>query len=226
MVLQFSKEKLLMVQLQLLPDVKVKLEEFINSEQYSQENKFSKSAYWENEADLLTVSFKEGSLNVEGSSGFYIPERSSIWNRGIKIFLLVSKQPKRVLNRFARIIYETYLNLRYVSRPPSLMIDEKAFDAVMTHADISDPDRSPYRVNHLELVKIDGVLSSSKEIKKHYSSWSGHKANASVIHQYYHQNIMRKYYNKQEDKVNTIMKIGPGNGNLPSIFLMIGVLVR
>jgi len=196
-----------MYQLKLVPDVAVRLKEFINSEQFSQKNKVSKSGYWEHFADQLSVDIKEGSVNVMGSSGFYISGHSSIWNRGIRIFLLVLKKPTRVLNWFAK----------YISLPRGLMIYEKAFDAVMTHADISEPFLSPYRLNHLELAKIDGVLSSSRKIKKHYSSWSGRSASGSIINQYYHQNILRKYYNKQENKVNTIMEIGPGNGNLPSV---------
>jgi len=199
-----------MNELKLAPDIAARLSKFIRSDQFSIKNSSSKSEYWKYHADQLSIDLDEGSASVTGAAGFYVPPPSSFLRRIAGKVLLALKNPSRATNWFRRLVS------RYFSCMPRLMTYKKAFDAVMSHAEISDPDRSRFRINHLDLVKLNGVLPTSKMIQQYYSSWSGYAANDSVINHYYHQNILRKYVG--DKKINTIMEIGAGNGNFPALF--------
>src|SRR5262249_29301075 len=99
---------------------------------------------------------------------------------------------------------------------PRLMSYYDAFDAAMSHAVISDPDLSPWRVNHIELSRKPNVFATAASVTKHYSSWSSYAATPSILNHYYDQNLMRGYIESTE--LHTILEIGAGNGNFPSIF--------
>jgi putative sugar O-methyltransferase len=96
-----------------------------------------------------------------------------------------------------------------------LMSYEAAFNAVMGSANISVPIISKHTVNHRLLVGKEGVLDSSDAVAKHYERWSGNRASANVLMHYYYQNIFRGQIPKE--KLGTVVEIGAGNGNFPSI---------
>ncbi|EKR34146.1 hypothetical protein [Leptospira interrogans] len=65
---------------------------------------------------------------------------------------------------------------------------------------ISDPDLSPYRINHLELKKNLEIFPNAKSVSKHYSSWSGHLAFPNIYLNYYYLNLLKGLYKKRRDK--------------------------
>lgn len=91
-----------------------------------------------------------------------------------------------------------------------------AFDAAMNHDVISDPDLSPWRVNHSNLANQSHVFPTSASVVKHYQSWSSYAATPNVINHYYYQNLLRGFISGTESR--TVLEIGAGNGDFPSIF--------
>ncbi len=92
---------------------------------------------------------------------------------------------------------------------------EKAFDAVMSGADVSVPINSVFAINHGKLAQQRDVFANAASVKRHYRSWSGYEASAHILNHYYYQNILRGYTNRGQ--LRTILEIGAGNGNFPSI---------
>jgi putative sugar O-methyltransferase len=98
---------------------------------------------------------------------------------------------------------------------PRLMSYEEAFDAVMSEAPVSEPVLSPFRVNHGKLARIPKVFATAASVKRHYQAWSGHEASGNILYHYYYQNVLRGFI--RDDPIRTILEIGAGNGNFPSI---------
>ncbi len=196
------------VKIKVDPDVAQRLSVFINSNCFSIQYGHAKSEYWKYHANQLSSNVNGNAVNVDGESGFYVPETSSVLQRISHKILRALKHPSKAIN---------WLNRLIMARVgiPRLMSYEKAFDAVMSHAEVSDPDLSRFRINHLKMAKLKNVFTSAKIISRHYQSWSGYAASASIINHYYYQNILRGYVGK--NKVSTVMEIGAGNGNFPSI---------
>jgi len=92
---------------------------------------------------------------------------------------------------------------------------EKVFDLVINHASVSDPDLSPFRINHLKWKDNSDLFLSSKDVKRVYQSWSGRRMDEPIYLHYYYINIIKNYV--KGIKVKRILEIGAGNGNFPSI---------
>ncbi len=92
---------------------------------------------------------------------------------------------------------------------------ERAFDAVMSHAPVSEPVLSPSLVNHLLLARQPGVFARASAVKRHYAGWSGRRASGNIICHYYYQNLLRGFIDAA--RVGTVLEIGAGNGNFPAI---------
>jgi putative sugar O-methyltransferase len=188
--------------------VAMRLGAFIDSDFFLDKNDISKSDYWRYHAKRLTVEIERGSVNVGGESGFYVPEPISLVQRSMNKALRGLKDPSAVA-RWARRIVMSGAEI------PVLLPYAKAFDAAMSHDEVSDPDLSPFRINHLELAKIAGTLATAKDVATHYQSWSGYSVSENIFNHYYHQNILRAYVDR--NSVHTVMEIGAGNGNFASI---------
>lgn len=92
---------------------------------------------------------------------------------------------------------------------------DKAFDAVMNGAEISMPIVSAFAIDHRELARMPGVFASAQSVDRDYRKWSGYEASANIYNHYYYQNILRRFVGG--DQIETVLEIGPGNGNFPSI---------
>jgi putative sugar O-methyltransferase len=101
---------------------------------------------------------------------------------------------------------------------------EQAFDAVMSSADVSVPINSPFAINHRKLAHHPKAFASAASLKRHYTKWSGYEASANIVNHYYYQNILRAFIDRE--KIGTILEIGAGNGNFPSILYHDWVPVR
>ncbi len=60
-----------------------------------------------------------------------------------------------------------------------------------------------------------GVFASAASVNRHYKNWSGYEASANIYSHYYYQNILRRFI--VAGQIGTILEIGAGNGNFPSI---------
>ena len=147
-------------------------------------------------------------VQVSGESGFYVPRRASLLKRVLSKALRGIKQPAKAGARLNHAVLSKF-------SVPRLMPYHRAFDAVMTNADISNPIISPFSINHRDLARLPGVFVSSASVDKHYRVWSGYEASANIYNHYYYQNILRRF--AKPDQTNTVLEIGAGNGNFPSI---------
>jgi len=168
----------------------------------------ARSEYWKYFGAQLRVDVYDNAAKIGGRSGFYVPQAASAVTRVTRKLARAVRQPSKVaawLGNRVRSIFEV----------PRLMSYEKAFDAVMSGAEVSIPIVSAFTVDHQKIARRPGALASSTAVKRHYRQWSAHEASANIINHYYYQNILRGYL--EPGQVRTILEIGAGNGNFPSI---------
>ncbi len=148
------------------------------------------------------------SVEISGESGFYVPKPSSLLTRATRKAVRGVREPARALKWFTRGIASVF-------EVPKLMPYDKAFDAVMTRDEISMPIVSAFAIDHRELLGVPGVFASAAAVRQHYKKWSGFDASANIYNHYYYQNVLRPFI--AGDSIETILEIGAGNGNFPSI---------
>lgn len=181
---------------------------FMNSEQFSVRSGTAKSDYWKYHSGLLHAKVTANAVEVGGESGFYVPQRGSLPTRAARKVLRGIREPAKAAAWLRR-------GIASMLAVPRLMSYPDAFDAVMSRADVSMPILSPFLINHRELARSPGALASAAAVKNHYKGWSGYEASANIYHHYYYQNILLGFADPA--RVRTVLEIGPGNGNFPSI---------
>jgi putative sugar O-methyltransferase len=189
-------------------DLAQRLQAFIRSDLFAVNSSIAKSEYWKYHSKQLHTNVGKKYISIEGESGFYVPQQVSLFHRTTRkveqALLHPSKAFDWVVGRFMSLV-----------SVPRLMSYEKAFDAVMSCADVADPHLSSFRINHARLGQHKNVFTNVASVKKHYQKWSGYKVSEHIINSYYYQNILRNYIG--EEKIGTVLEIGAGNGNLMSI---------
>lgn len=191
--------------LKLPPDVALRLAAFLESPLFSVRSSVAKSDYWKHHSSELRTRVSGGKVEVGGVSGYYVPPRSAALVGIAKRAGRAIKSPKKIID-WARSKVAL----------PQLLSYDAAFDAVMSHADISLPVLSKHMVDHRTLAEIPKVLTSASAVRRHYESWARRQASPNIIGHYYYQNILRKFLPPGE--IHTVLEIGAGNGNFPSIF--------
>ena len=181
---------------------------FINSDAFSIRSGVAKTEYWRYFADQLRVDVSASSAQVAGRSGFYVPQPASAFTRLTRKLARGVRQPSHVARWISREIARKF-------EVPRLMSYENAFDAVMGNADVSMPVMSAFALDHRKLAQLPNVFANAASLTRHYESWSGNKASANIIGHYYYQNILRGSIGASQ--IRTVLEIGAGNGNFPSI---------
>jgi putative sugar O-methyltransferase len=181
---------------------------FMNSDVFSIQSGVAKTEYWRYFSDQLRTDVCGSSVQVAGRSGFYVPPPSSVFTRLAQKLARAARQPSLVGSWIGRELARRFA-------VPRQMSYEKAFDAVMSAADVSEPVMSAYAVDHRRLALRPNVFANVASVAQHYQSWSGNKTTPSIIYHYYYQNILRGSIDAAQ--IRTILEIGPGNGNFPSI---------
>jgi putative sugar O-methyltransferase len=189
-------------------DISARLQAFVRADIFAVRSRAAKSEYWKYYAEQLQTNISGNSVEVTGSSGFYVPQQSSLLIRTSQRILRGIKQPAKAAGWIRRVVGSRFA-------VPRLMSYEQAFDAVMSSAEISIPINSPFTINHRKLARHPKVFASTASLKRHYAKWSGYEASANIVNHYYYQNILRAFVDREE--IRTILEIGAGNGNFPSI---------
>ena len=166
--------------------VAARLVEFINSDLFAVRSRVAKSEYWKYHGGQLRTSVTRDTVEVSGESGFYVPQPTSVLTRATRKILRGIKEPAKVADWAAR-------GLTSILAVPRLMSYDKAFDAVMAHAEVSIPILSRFAVNHRGLAGLPGVFATSAAVNRHYKSWSGYEASANIYNHYYYQNVLRGF---------------------------------
>jgi len=188
-----------------------RLKTFLKSSIYTDQDhdSISKSQYWKHHANMMNVDVDtKGFVHFKGKSGFYVPPSKNTLHRFFNNI-------KKATNNPYGIVKAIFARTRSQFQLPRFLSYDKAFDAVMNHDPISDPDLSLHRVNHLSLIKVSNVFPDLKSICTHYEKWSKMSVNWNIIYHYYYSNLLRGYI--ANDSIRTIVEIGSGNGNFPSI---------
>jgi putative sugar O-methyltransferase len=154
------------------------------------------------------VQVSANSVEVDGRSGFYVPHSASTVTRLTRKLARAVRQPSKIVSWLGRTVRSRF-------ELPRLLSYEKAFDAVMSSAEISVPLMSAFVLDHRRIARLANVYASTASIRKHYPQWSGNEVSANIINHYYYQNILRGFIDPGQ--VRTILEIGAGNGNFPSI---------
>ena len=89
-----------------------------------------------------------------------------------------------------------------------------AFDAVMAHSPVSDPQLAPYRVDFSSLIEKPGAVKTARQAKQP-SSRHKYRLTPKMIESYYLYNLLRGYVDT--DEVQTVLEIGPGSANLAAL---------
>lgn len=185
-----------------------RLQAFIRSDLFSVRSDVAKSEYWKHHANQLHATISDGTVSVAGYSGFYVPKKASVLQRAAGKVRRACLQPSKAVDWAVGQI-KTRVST------PRLMSYEQAFDAVMSCADVAEPVLSPFRINHARLAARKNVFTDSASVKQHYQKWSGYEASSNIINHYYYNNILRGFI--EDDQIRTVLEIGAGNGNFPSI---------
>jgi putative sugar O-methyltransferase len=185
-----------------------RLQAFIRSDLFIVRSGIAKSEYWKHHADQLIATVSDETVSVEGVSGFYVPKKASAFQRAVRKVQRAFLHPSKVIEWAAGKIKSRL-------GTPRLMSYEQAFDAVMSCAEVAEPILSPFRINHAKLAKHPKVFADTQSVKRHYQNWSGYEATPNIINHYYYQNILRGF--AEESQIRTVLEIGAGNGNFPSI---------
>ena len=96
------------------------------------------SDYWKYHSQNMSFHFEEGSIDISGDSGFYIPKSIS---QRIQTFF---QNPIKLIEKIIEFYKAFSLRPKYLSW-------SEGFDAVMSSNPITDPDLSVYRINHKSL---------------------------------------------------------------------------
>lgn len=197
-----------MQKIKVAPQLAARLAGFIASEWYSKSNAYSKSEYWDYHADQMSARVDEDAVGVAGKSGFYVPASATGAGRLLQKISRAIANPWDALRKIRSVLQARF-------GVPRLVGYKDAFDATMASAPISEPILSPYRIDHRRLLGIKGVIASSGAVAGRYASWSGYSASDSIYYHYYYQNLLRLF--TTNCKIATVMEIGAGNGNFPSV---------
>ena len=196
------------VRLQVNEAIVLRLKKFISSDLFVAKDNVKHSSYWQHHAKKLHATPEYNYVDVIGQSGFYVPKKKSLLQQFFRKMWFVLLSPSKVRIWLMKIIKNEQNSLKHMSY-------FKAFDEVMSCAEVSFPVLSKFRVNHKTLGELPNVFKNSDSIKAHYQSWSKYSASPNIIKHYYQQNILRGYV--ESESIKTILEIGGGNGNFASI---------
>jgi putative sugar O-methyltransferase len=194
--------------LKISSDISARLLAFVSADIFATHSRKAKSEYWKYFGDQLKTNITGSSVEVTGRSGFYVPPQSGILKRTTQKAVRAIKQPTKAAGWLARALAARFAI-------PRLMSYEQAFNAVMNSSDVSVPINSAFTINHRKLAQHPKVFTSAAFTKRHYEGWSGYTASANILNHYYYQNILRGFVDAGQ--IETILEIGPGNGNFPAI---------
>jgi putative sugar O-methyltransferase len=180
----------------------------MRSDAFSIRSSIAKSEYWRYFSDQLHSDVTGSSVEVAGRSGFYVPPPASAVTRVTRKLVRAARQPSLVGSWIGRQVAHRFAI-------PRLMSCEKAFDAVMSGAEVSMPVLSAFALDHRKLAQRPNVFANVEGVVRHYEGWSGNQASANIITHYYYQNILRG--STEPGQIRTVLEIGAGNGNFPSI---------
>lgn len=167
------------------------------------------SSYWSHHADLIGVSSSSeklsGPVEVElsGESGFYVTPDDTNTVSKLRSSLAQFVKGGRLWRQIQA--WKTYPS-------PIFMTYNNAYDRVMNSIEAHDPGALP------PLPGPTPFPSTSRNVRREFSAWSGRRGTSHVLIAYYLLSIIMKQVSLPSRPLS-ILEIGPGNGNQASLFL-------
>ncbi len=187
---------------------------FLSSNIVFESDDFQKTDYWKHHSALFNVDIKGNKISVEGSSGFYVPKKTSLDNL-TKLFKILISSPYKIISKLKSKLI-SFLDVSGHFNP------EKAFDLIASFNpdDLGSDEyikafsaRSRDRLNFHKVSNKKGSFSSIKEIIKAVNK--RYILNSQMIFSYYAFNILNSFLSNTDSL--KILEIGGGNGNLLSV---------
>lgn len=183
---------------------------YLDSEEYHNSlPSYSKTAYWKEHSGLVTVEISGTKVTLGGVSGYYIPALNNNIPQIIRKAKTALKSPSLIASYIKR-------RIERFKKPRIKLLDYfEAFDAVMSHNPIAEIPPAKQRINFIELSKNPNVIPRIKEMRERFFAKDKYSLSPEMVHVYYLWNIICGKVDI--DKVNLILEIGAGNGNLSAL---------
>ena len=183
--------------------------EFLSSAYFRSVDPVSESGYWKFHSDAVKLEISGNRIKVDGESGFYIPRSRggspSFFRRLLRLLLSPSRAAAFLKHRLGRAPTPEIRLLNYAA----------AFDRVMSHDPIADPDLSPYRIDFRKLRKRPECFATADQIRDRCWGRSRYEITDLIVLSYYHWNVLQAY--TDPTRISRILEIGAGNGNLLAV---------
>jgi putative sugar O-methyltransferase len=168
----------------------------------------TESDYWKKHSSLISIKFDKNSVLLSGESGFYFPRDLSLPNRFRNFFRLFP-------TRLSYYIFLGYRNL--FSRPTQFLSTyQDAYENVWKCDLVTKKDLSSQFLDFDELNNEILNFRTIKGMKKKWMASKTHILSEATIKSYFYLQLLESAMQKLRG--GTVCEIGPGTGNLSSLF--------
>ena len=165
------------------------------------------SDYWKKHSSLINIKFDKSSVLLSGESGFYFPRDLNLYNRFRRFVRLF---PTR-LSYCVFMGYQTYLH-----PIDFLRTYQNAYENIWKHDPVTGRTSSSKSLDFDELNNEILNFRTIKGMKKKYMASKAHILSEVTIKSYFYLQLLESTI--QELRGSTVCEIGPGTGNLSSLF--------
>ena len=167
------------------------------------------SDYWKEHSSLINIKFDKNSVLLSGESGFYFPRELNLPNR-----------LRRFMRLFpTRLSYYTFMVYHNLFSHPiwCLSTYSRAYENIWKNAPVTSRSLSSQNLDFNELNNEILNFRTIKGMKKKWMASKTHILSEETINSYFHLQLLENTI--QNLQGSTVCEIGPGTGNLASLFL-------
>jgi len=167
------------------------------------------SDYWKEHSSLINIKFDKNSVLLSGESGFYFPRELNLPNRLRRFFRLLP----------FRLSYYIFLGYRNLFSVPIdfLSTYQNAYENIWKYDPVTRRSLSSQNLDFNELNNKILNFRTIKGMKKKWRASKTHILSEETIKSYFHLQLLENTIQKLRGA--TVCEIGPGTGNLASLFL-------
>jgi putative sugar O-methyltransferase len=170
----------------------------------------TESDYWKKHSSLISVKFDKNSVLLSGESGFYFPRELNLPNRFRNFFRL---SPTRLSN----YIFKGYRNL--FSKPIDfLRTPQSAYENIWKRDPVTRRNLSSKFLGCNELNNEILNFRTIKGMKRKWVASKTHILSDVIIKSYFYLQLLESTIQELRGGGSTVCEIGPGTGNLSSLF--------
>jgi putative sugar O-methyltransferase len=166
------------------------------------------SDYWNLHSGKIDIKFDKNRVFLSGESGFYFPRKRNLFNQ-LRKFMRIFP---------ARLSYGIFLAYRNIL--PSLKVSHSTHQSAYENVWKRDPELTRGASSqHLDLRDLENKVLNFRTIKGMEDHWPSSKSkilSETTISHYFHLQLLEATI--QDLKGLTVCEIGPGTGNLASLF--------